>query len=65
MENNAYPNSWDEVWEGVPEVGVVSEDMLGEQRRDGVATNSCIEHKDQNTDVYGHLVKKNQTQISS
>ena len=52
-----HPDGWDEVWESVSEVGVVSEHMLGEKRRDGVATHSCIEHKDQNTDVYSHAVK--------
>ena len=35
----------------------MSEHMLGEKRRDSVATHSCIEHKDQNTDVYSHAVK--------
>ena len=52
-----HPDGWDEVREGVPEVGIVSEHMLGEKWRDGVAANSCIKHKDQDTNVYSHLVK--------
>ena len=37
----------------------MSEHMLGEKRRDGVAANSCVEHKDQDTDVYNSSVKRN------
>ena len=47
-------NGRDEVRKGVPEVGIVPEHMLGEKWRDGVAANGCIEHKDQDTNVYHH-----------
>lgn len=51
-------DDWYEVREGVPEVGVVPEHMVGEQWRDGVAADSCIEHQDQYTDICTHPAKE-------
>ena len=46
-----HPNIRNEIGQCISEVCVVPEDMVGEQRRDSVATDSCIEHQDQYTDV--------------
>ena len=49
--SSAHPDVRDELGQGVSEVGVMSEHMTGEERRDGGAVGSCIEHQDQDANV--------------
>ena len=49
--SSTHPDVRDELGQGVSEVGVMSEHMTGEKRRDGGAVGSCIEHQDQDANV--------------
>ena len=58
INNQGNLNVGDEVWECVPEVSVVPEDVIGEERRDDWTTGGRIEHQDQNTHIYTYTVDK-------
>ena len=48
----SYPDPWNEGGKGVSEVGVLSEDMAGEEGRNGRTLHCRIEHQDQDTDIF-------------
>ena len=48
----SHPDPWNERGKSISEVSIVTEDMARKQRGDGRTLHGCIEHQDQDADIF-------------